>query len=88
MSWQKSGGAFRVICGVVVGATGTALIMQQRKKDSVRPSGHKTKTSNSGQSFLPLQNVLASWTTNFTPSVEWDNNWDRSVDTGLSTFLC
>ena len=79
MSWQKSGGAFRVVCGVVVGATGTALIMQ-RKKDSGRPTTHMTKTSNTGQGFLPLQKVLASWTTNFTPSVEWDDNWDRLVD--------
>ncbi len=24
-----------------------------------------------------LNEVLASWTSNFSPSVEWDHNWDR-----------
>ena len=24
-----------------------------------------------------LGRVLASWTTNFEPTVKWDNNWDR-----------
>ena len=23
------------------------------------------------------QGVLASWTTNFKPSVQWENNWDK-----------
>ena len=27
--------------------------------------------------FSPLGSVLASWTTNFKPTVEWDHNWDR-----------
>jgi len=29
------------------------------------------------RSNLPLGKVLASWTTNYEPSVKWDDNWDR-----------
>ena len=75
MSWQKSSGAFRVICGVVIGA-GTAWIIQKNKDDD-HPKVQVKKAASTGQNFLPLQKVLASWTTNFSPSVPWDNNWDR-----------
>ncbi|KAI0230861.1 Serine/threonine-protein phosphatase PGAM5, mitochondrial [Lamellibrachia satsuma] len=75
MSWQKSSGAFRVICGVVIGA-GTAWVIQKNKDDD-HPKVQVNKAASTGQNFLPLQKVLASWTTNFSPSMPWDNNWDR-----------
>ena len=71
-----SGGAIRVICGVVIGA-GTAWIVQKNRNND-RPNVVR-KTPETGHNFLPLQKVLASWTTNFSPSVPWDDNWDRSV---------
>ena len=39
------------------------------------------------RSNLPLGKVLASWTTNYEPSVKWDDNWDRFVGCVNTTLI-
>ena len=79
------GGAIRVICGVVIGA-GTAWVVQKNRNND-HPNVVR-KSPETVQSFLPLQKVLASWTTNFSPSVPWDDNWDRSVYCLCAVIVC
>ena len=68
MAWaSKSGRIFKMAASVAVGAS-AALYLTGEKKSNEGNSG-----------TLPLNKVLASWTTNFTPSKEWDHNWDRWV---------
>ncbi len=71
MAWASRGGRiFKVAATVAVGASAALFLTHESK--AVKSTGGNGIT-------LPLNKVLASWTTNFTPSKEWDNNWDRYV---------
>lgn len=90
MSWvPRSSRSLRVLCGLAVGTAvaGGALLVNGEKSytllDSLKgklqkeepvypPKYPKPQTPSSH-----LGKVLASWTTNFEPSVPWDLNWDR-----------
>lgn len=81
MAWSsKRPFLFRVACGFVAGASAVTGASWVYGNTGVI----KTKTALSyenpyAQNNSPLGKVIASWTTNFKPSVEWDANWDRLV---------
>lgn len=83
MSWiPRSRGL--VVCGVALSASAATYLYQQSKSDLNKEQGQSVlpetgKFANTFSSKLPLGKVLASWTTNFEPSVKWDDNWDRFV---------
>lgn len=59
----------KIVCGVTTGGVITAAVVV---RNSTTAGPDQQNTCNN---LLPT--VLASWTTNFTPSVQWDDNWDR-----------
>ncbi len=59
--------AAKIVCGLA--ATGGAISAVVVQNSTV------SKTSDNDNNLVPT--VLASWTTNFHPSVKWDSNWDK-----------
>ncbi len=87
MSWiPKSSNAVRLACGIALGSTVAvgAYVVKQSDSD-------KGSAAQAPQPVFPkpqLGKVFASWTTNFTPSEKWNDNWDRLVSyTALLAFL-
>ena len=52
----------KIAFGVATGGAISAVVVQKA-------------TGDESNNLMPT--VLASWTTNFHPSVAWDKNWDR-----------
>ena len=80
MSWAAKGGRF-LIYGI---GAGTAVWTAKTVRDKTVANKLGTddlpdyaQTPGSFRSSVPLGKVLASWTTNFEPTVKWDYNWDR-----------
>lgn len=71
-----------MIYGLVVSASGVVAVASANKLKNINedePNAvpqYPQKTPTFSSAF-PLEKVLASWTTNFEPSVKWDSNWDR-----------
>ena len=78
MSWtNKLSRTSKIVYGLIIGASSvggiTWLVSDNREHYSgvARPNLEKPSI------HLPLNKVLASWTTNFTPAARWDDDWDR-----------
>ena len=56
----------KALCGLALGGTVVATVSLARANNSENE-----------KIITPLNRVLASYTTNFEPSVKWDYNWDR-----------
>ena len=69
MYWISQGPRIlRVAGGFAVGVSAVVLSVDMIRSEDRNGTSMVT---------LPLDKVRASWTTNFTPSTEWDMNWDR-----------
>ena len=77
-------GTVRTLCGLAAG--GSVIAAWTFSNSQVLGSAESDGDSNTRFS-LPLQKVLASYTTNFEPSVKWDANWDRFVKTFFFFFF-
>ena len=84
MAWALKGNrAWGVAAGIAgCAVVGTVLInwdLSASDSESVTVAGEcaDKKDSRRLTPSLPLSTVLASWTTNFKPSVTWDHDWDK-----------
>ena len=85
MSWfARNGRTLRIVCGVAAGTGVVAFAVNSDKftftlfkKEPEYTLSGSVKREPFLSSKLPVNKVLASYTTNTEPSVKWDSNWDR-----------
>ena len=84
MAWlAKSSRTVKIACGLVAGvgavayAVGSEKVQPLKKDSQTQNESPKREAFNSSR--LPVNKVLASYTTNFEPTQKWDFNWDRLV---------
>ena len=72
--------ALKIASGLALSASVAAYACSKSAllKSNDGEEKHEQVNQQNPQSFpVPLGKVLASWTTNFEPIIEWNKNWDR-----------
>lgn len=83
MSWISRNRHVLVFCAASSGLAATVWTVKHVRGNAASHVAQQPdypdfgKSRGAFHSSLGLGKVLASWTTNFEPSVKWDSNWDR-----------
>jgi len=79
MSWIPRNRNLLILCAASSGVAATVFTVKHVTGNVASHPEYPDFGQHRGafHSSLGLGKVLASWTTNFEPSVKWDNDWDR-----------